>query len=142
MSPPGYFFGNGLVHGGLQHGGEWWGGVGGRISCTGATGNSLHHINLPPYYVATLCRKKAENTISDLIIKVSALNFAADERKRGSKVPRPAGPQCAVGTTAVPGNARKDGASGQNGRPIENSDTFAIAGLVVGVTTREGDLWW
>ena len=50
---------------------------------------------------------------------------------RGSKVPRPAGPQCAVGTTTVPVNAGKVGAPGQIGRPIEKYDTYAIAGLVV-----------
>ena len=96
----------------------------GQIGSTGAAGNSQPHNNMPPYYVATLCRKTAENTIRDLIVKVSELNLAVEELKRGSKVPGPAGPQGAVG---VPGIAGKDGApgptpmtlpSGQNGPTI------------------------
>jgi hypothetical protein len=103
---------------GLRVGGEFVGGVG-RIGYTGAAGDSQPHNNLPPYYVATLCRKKVDSD--------------------------------AVGTPGVPGNAGKDGtpgvpgkdgapgqngvtgAPGQNGPPGENSDTYAIAGLVVGV---------
>jgi hypothetical protein len=96
---------------------------------------------MPPYYVATLCRKTAENTIRDLIAKVSELNFAVEELKRGSKVPGPAGPQGAAG---VPGIAGKDGApgptpmtlpSGQTGPTLQGAENpyFAIAGLVVGI---------
>jgi hypothetical protein len=83
--------------------------------------------------VATLCREKEENVISDLIVKVSELNLAVEELKRESKASRPAGPQGAVGTPGVPGNAGKDGAPGQNGPLVESSDTHAIAGLVVGI---------
>ena len=85
----------------------------GEISYTGAAGNSQPHNNMPPYYVATVCRKKEENVIGDLIVEVSELNFAVEELKRGSKASGPAGPQGAVGTPGVPGNAGKDRAPGQ-----------------------------
>ena len=111
---------------------------------TGAAGNSQPHNNMPPFYVATLCRKKAENVIShgDLIVKVSELNIAVEELKRELKslgLQGPAGPQGAVGTPGVPGNAGKDGAPGKDGvsssggPPIENSYTSTIASLVVGI---------
>jgi len=123
---------------GLKVGGEFSGGVG-RIGYTGAAGNSQPHNNMPPYYVATLCRKKAENVISDLIVKVSELNIAVEELKRGLKSLGPQGPAGPQGTPGVPGNAGKDGAPGKDGASssggplIENSDTYAIAGLVVGI---------
>ena len=133
----------------------------GEIGSTGVAGNSQPHNNLALYYVVTLCRKTAENVISDLIVKISELNFAVEELKRGSKVEGPAGPQGAVGAPGVPGNAGKDGAPGQNGPTVpqgavgasgvpgnagkdeaqvqngplsENSDTYVIVGLAVGIT--------
>jgi hypothetical protein len=139
-SPAGSFFasqGSMGESGGLRVGGEFSGGVG-RIGSTGAAGNSQPHNNMPPYYVATLCRKTAENTIRDLIVKVSELNLAVEELKRESKVPGPAGPQGAVG---VPGIAGKDGPtpttlpSGQTGQTLQGVENpyLAIAGLVVGI---------
>jgi hypothetical protein len=134
----------------------------GEIGSTGAAGNSQPHNNMPPYYVATLCKKTAENTIRDLIVKVSVLNLAVEELKRESKVPGPAGPQGAVGmpgiagkdgestvsgpagpqgAMGVPGIAGKDGPtpmtlpSGQNGPTLQGAENpyLAIAGLVVGI---------
>jgi hypothetical protein len=113
----------------------------GEIGSTGAAGNSEPHNNMPPYYVATLCKKTAENTIRDLIVKVSELNLEVEELKRESKVPGPAGPQGAVG---VPGIAGKDGApgptpmtllSGQTGPTLQGAENpyLALAGLVVGI---------
>ena len=142
-SPAGTFFASGGSMGetwGIACGGCFGGGVG-RIDSTGAAGNSQPHNNMPPYYVATLCRKTAENKIRDLIVKVSELNFAVEELKRESKVPGPAGPQGAVG---VPGIAGKDGApgptpmtlpSGQTGPTLQGVENpyLAIAGLVVGI---------
>ena len=122
----------------------------GEIGSTGAAGNGQPHNNMSPYYVATLCRKTAENVISDLIVKVSELNLVVEELKKGSKVEGTAGPQGAVGAPGVPGNAGKDGAPGQNGPSgpygavgapgvpgnagKDEEPVYVVVGLAVGIT--------
>jgi hypothetical protein len=110
-SPAGNFWSTGILNGFrlTLHANGYGGSPSfGEMGRTGAAGNSQPHNNMPPYYVATLCKKTGENTIRDLIVKVSELNLAVEQLKRESKVPGPAGPQGAVG---VPGIAGKDGES-------------------------------